>query len=32
VQEKLRKYPVDKQIELLKRMQKPKTKVVTANK
>ena len=30
VQEKLRKYPVAKQIEVLKKMQAPKTKIVTA--
>jgi hypothetical protein len=32
VQEKLRKYPVAKQIEVLKKMQAPKTKIVTAAK
>jgi len=30
VQEKMRKYPVTKQIEVLKKMQAPKTKIVTA--
>lgn len=32
VQEKIQKYPVVKQIELLKKMQTPKTKIVTATK
>jgi len=30
VQEKMRKYPISKQIEVLKKMQAPKTKIVTA--
>jgi hypothetical protein len=32
VQDRLAKVPIDKQIAVLKKMQAPKTKIVTANK